>query len=286
MPCSGKTVEDDDPHIAYSNGWHLISNSNASAGHYRLNEGGNNQHNAVLTFDDLGTGSITYFYATSKKGGSAEVFVDNNDMGMVSYNGPTGSNRSPVFGASKAFSYGLTMGGHHTLEIRPIHDGIYIDGFCLPASATPTGTPPVHPGNTDMNNANMSAGQELVRSITLQAGTQAISIAAESSVAVPIQLVLIAPSGAVLQTASSSTGVVVLEAPITQSGVYIIKQVNLSLGPVQVWSVATPLVSTQLLAQNGVTTGKTEWPPPGGSFSPLLSSMLLEVFEQALAWHV
>jgi hypothetical protein len=289
LPCSGRTVEDNDPHIAYSNGWHSISNPSASAGHYALNEGGNNQHNAVLSFDDTApAGSVTYFFATSPKGGSAEIFLDNADMGAVSYNGPTGSNRSPVFGASKSFSYGPTMGGHHTLEIRPIHDGVYIDGFCLAASAMPTGTPSAHPGNTDMNDANASAGQEALRSITLPSGTQAISIAAEPSLNVPFQLVLIAPSGAVLQTASSSTGVVVLEAPITQSGVYIIKEVNLSLGPVQVWSVATPLVSTQLVAQmsSGPTVGPREGTPQRGPLPPLLSEILFEVGERLLAFHV
>jgi hypothetical protein len=60
---------------------------------------------------------------------------------------------------------------------------------------------------------------------------------------VPIQLVLINPSGTVVQTVNSSSGVAILEAPITQSGVYTIKVVNLSLGPVQIWSVTTPLVS-------------------------------------------
>jgi len=77
----------------------------------------------------------------------------------------------------------------------------------------------------------------------LPAGTQAISVAAESSAIVPIRLLLLDPSGRVLQTVNSSSGIAVLETPITQSGVYIIKTVNLSLGPVEIWSVATPLVS-------------------------------------------
>lgn len=51
LPCSGTRIEDDDAHISYSNGWHLINNSAASAGHYRLNEGGSSQHNIVMTFD-------------------------------------------------------------------------------------------------------------------------------------------------------------------------------------------------------------------------------------------
>jgi len=262
----------------------LISNSNASAGHYRLNEGGNNIHSAVLSFTTPAsqTGTIRYFYATSTKGGSAQVFVDGSSQGTtVNYNGPSGSNRSPVFGSHMDFTYVPNTNGNHTLEIRPIHDGVFIDGFCI-GNATATGSPAAHPGNTSEMNSNQSPGQESLTSITLPSGTQAISIAAEPSLNVPIQLVLIAPSGAVLQTASSSTGVVVLEAPITQSGVYIIKEVNLSLGPVQVWSVATPLVSTQQVAQmsNGEGT------PQGGPRSALLSEILFEVYERVLAFHV
>jgi len=265
----------------------LIFNSNASAGHYRLNEGGNNQHNAVLSFDDAApTGSVTYFFATSPKGGLAEVFIDSQDMGPVNYYGPSGSNRSPAFGpsASKSFSYGFTIGGHHTLEIRPIHDAVYVDGFCLPPSATVTGTPPAHPGNSSESLVTQSAGQALLSNITLPVGTQAISIAAESNVAVPIQLALINPSGTVVQTVNSSSGVAILEAPITQSGVYIIKVVNLSLGPVQIWSVATPLVATPLVSQ--MSNGPREGTPQGGPLSPLLSNILLTLYECVQASHV
>lgn len=79
-----------------------------------------------------------------------------------------------------------------------------------------------------------------MRNITLPAGTRAISVALESNLNVPMQLVLLDPTGKVVQTVNSSSGIAILEAPITKSGVYIIKTVNLSLGPLQVWSVATP----------------------------------------------
>jgi hypothetical protein len=288
-PCSGTVVEDNDPHIAYSNGWHLVNNSSASAGHFRLNEGGDNQHNAILTFyDPAPSGSVTYYYATSPKGGNAEVFLDNTDMGSVSYYGTTGSNRSPVFGAMNSYSYGFTTDGQHKLEIRPIHNandgrnGVYIDWFCL-GNATATGNPPAHPGITSESLVTQSAGQALLSNITLPAGTQAISIAAESSVAVPIQLVLINPSGRVVQTVNSSSGVAILEAPITQSGVYVIKTVNLSLGPVQIWTVATPLVSTSLVSQmsNGPTTERRKGTPQDGPRSPF-SDTLVAVCKRVL----
>jgi len=243
LPCNGTKIEDDDSHITYSNGWHILSNSNASASHYRLNEGGNNQHNVVLTFDTTPTqkGTITYFYATSPKGGTAQVLVDGQTQGTVSYYGSAGSNRTPVFGVSQTFNYDGTVDGHHKLELRPQRDASYIDGFCL-GSATATGTPLAGPGLTTQATNTVNAGQSSLRSITLPTGTQAISIAAESSSALPIQLVLLSPTGQVLQTVNSSSGVAILEAPITQGGVYVIKSVNLSLGPLQIWTVSTPYV--------------------------------------------
>jgi hypothetical protein len=209
-------------------------------------------------------------------------------MGTVSYNGSSGSNRSPEFGASASKSFPITMMGDHTLEIRPIKDAVYIDGFCIDGIATLSGTPAAHPGSTSESLVTQSAGQALLSSITLPAGTQAISIAAESSIAVPIQLVLINPSGTVVQTVNSSSGVAILEAPISQSGVYLIKVVNLSLGPVQVWSVATPLMSTSLVSQmsNGPPTGPRKGTLQGEPRSSLLSKILVEVCERVLTWPV
>jgi hypothetical protein len=241
LPCNGTRIEDDNPHISYSNGWHAINNSAASAGHYRLNEGGNNQHNVVVPFDTPATqtGTVTYFYGTSPKGGSADIYIDGSPKGTVNYNGPSGSNRAPVMGVSSSFNYGMTSDGHHTLEIRPIHDGVYIDGFCI-GNAVATGSPTNGPGATSESSGTQSGGQSLSRNLTLPTGTRAISVALESNLKVPMQLILLDPSGKVVQTVNSSSGVAILEAPITKSGVYIIKTVNLSLGPIEVWSVATP----------------------------------------------
>src|ERR1044072_3627727 len=110
LPCNGTTVEDDNSRISYSNGWHSLSNNNASGGHYRFSEGGSNQHNVVLTFDTSPAqkGTITYFYATSPKGGTAEILVDGQSEAIVSYYGSAGSNRAPVFGVSQKFNYNGT----------------------------------------------------------------------------------------------------------------------------------------------------------------------------------
>ncbi|HSB27764.1 MAG TPA: PKD domain-containing protein, partial [Pyrinomonadaceae bacterium] len=244
LPCGGTRVEDDDSHISYSNGWHLINNSAASAGHFRLNEGGNNQHNVSLSFDTspTATGAITYFYGTSPKGGSAEIFIDGASQGTINYNGSSGSNQAPAFGSSRSFTYGTRSTGHHMFEIRPIKNAVYIDGFCL-GTATPTGAPAAGPGTTTQQSATESSGQTQLTNLSLPSSTKAISIAVESTTNVPIQLVLVDPSGRVVQSVNSSSGLAILETPLTQGGTYILKTINLSLGPVQIWSVATPLIA-------------------------------------------
>ena len=244
LPCGGTRVEDNDNQISYSNGWHLINNPSASSGHFRLNEGGNSQHNVSLSFDTspTATGAITYFYATSPRGGSAEIVVDGASKGTLSYNGSAGSNKSPVFGSSRSFDYIAKPGGHHTFEIRPIKDAVYIDGFCL-GTATQTGAPANGPGTTTQSSATESPGQTLLSNLSLPSGTKAISIAVESNLKVPMQLVLIDPSGRVVQTVNSSSGLAILEAPLSQGGTYVLKTINLSLGPVQIWSVTTPWVA-------------------------------------------
>ncbi|HEX9286076.1 MAG TPA: hypothetical protein VF999_02295, partial [Thermoanaerobaculia bacterium] len=91
--------------------------------------------------------------------------------------------------------------------------------------------------------STLAAGQQSVQQLTVPAGALALSVVAEPSVNVPIQLVLIDPSGAVLRTADASSGFAVIQTPITRSGIYVVKLVNVGLGPVSVWTAATPLVA-------------------------------------------
>lgn len=123
--------------------------------------------------------------------------------------------------------------------IKNMSDAVYIDRFCLESSAS-YGQSTSGPGQTTTSTSNLSAGQELLNSLPVASGATVISVVAASSNNLPIKLALISPSGAVLQVADSTNGVAVISAPVTQSGTYIVKTVNLSLGPVQVWTAATP----------------------------------------------
>jgi hypothetical protein len=285
----GNCIEDTDPQVQFDNGWHLISDPDASAGHFRLNTGKDDRpHAASLTFSvPTGMiGKITYDYAKSPKGGTAQVILDGVPQSGISYSGPNGSTRDPEFRCADCSRTYTVGGGSHTLEIGHISGAVYVDRFCL-ENASPTSQPTSGPGPTSSNVDTLGAGQELTRSLSVQAGALEISVMAEPGIPAPIQLVLIDPSGSVLETADASSGFAVIERPVTQSGTYVIKVVNLSLGPVQVWSVATPLVSTQLVAQvsNGMTTGQRAGTPQGGPLASLLSNVLLEVCERVLTFH-
>jgi hypothetical protein len=230
--------EDDDAHIAYSGGWHLVNDADASAGHFRL---ANGKATASLTFDVPANqyGAVTYSYATSPKGGSAEIFIDGVSQGTISFNGTAGTTKAPAFGASKRFA-GLQPGSH-TFEIRG--DGlVYLDKICLESSSS-NAQPDSGPGTTSSSTASAIPGVDLVSQLTVPANALSVAAMAEAPSGVPIKIVLVDPTGLAVATATSGTnGIASLSQPVTAGGVYLLKITNLSAGPVSIWTAATPQV--------------------------------------------
>ncbi|MEJ7699641.1 MAG: sialidase family protein [Pyrinomonadaceae bacterium] len=232
-------IEDDDSRVAYSNGWHLINDAKASAGHFRLNNGTDTTHFARLSFDVTGQkGSIIYNYAKSTKGGSAEVVLDGVSKGVVNFKGTQGTMRAPEYGYNVKFD-GLSKGSH-MLELRNIMGSVYVDGFTLESAST-NSTPFSGPGKTTSSTNTVNAGSELLQSVNVEQGATALSVIAESNA--PIRLVVVDPSGSILGISDASNGSASVEMPVTQSGTYLIKVVNLNLGPVQVFTASTALVA-------------------------------------------
>jgi len=240
--------EDDDSRIGYSTGWHLVNSANASAGHFRLHNGRDTTHFASLSFavPEGQTGTLTYYYGKSTKGGSAEVFIDGISRGVITYVGPNGGLHDPEFksgGVPYQQKYTGISSGQHMFELRNLSDSIYIDGICLESAVPPTIVPSTGPGATSSNSSSLSAGQQSSKSLSLPANTKEVSVLAEANGNVPIRLVLVDPAGLTLKTVDATSGVAVLNTPVTSGGLYTIKVVNVSLGPVQVWTVATPLLT-------------------------------------------
>jgi hypothetical protein len=215
-----------------------MNDANASAGHYRFNASKDTSYFAKLAFDVTGQkGSITYNFAKSNKGGSAEVFLDGVSKGIVSFNG-TSSRKTPEFGYNVKFD-GLTTGSH-TLEVRNVRGTIYVDSFTL-ESATTNSTPFSGPGRTTSSTGTVSAGGELLQSVKVEEGAKALSVVAESNA--PIRLVVVDPSGSILGISDATDGLASVDMPVTQGGTYLIKVVNLSVGPIEVFTASTALVA-------------------------------------------
>ena len=230
-------LEDDATQIAYSNGWHLVSDPDASAGHFRMGAG---KATASLTFTvPAGQfGAVTYDYATSPKGGTADVLLDGVSQGTISFAGPNGSTKAPAFGFSQ--HYGGLQPGTHTLQING-SGTIYLDKICLESSSS-NSQPASGPGSTSANSSSLLAGQSLASQLTVPSTATAMSIVAESSAGV-VQVALIDPTGLTLATADTSSGLAVINTPVTAGGVYLVKLINVGVGPVNVWTMATPLVN-------------------------------------------
>jgi PKD repeat protein len=236
-------IEDNDSRIAYSGGWHLINSASASEGHFRYHSGNSTKHFASLDFSVPSgrTGSITYSFAKSPKGGTADIYLDGVLKQTVNYAGSIGSTQAPEFKPEYNVQYGSLSAGAHKLEIKNMNGVVYLDRLCLESSSS-NAQPLSGPGNTSNQSGSASAGQTSSSNYQLPAGAQEISVSAEASLNVPFKVVLVDPSGLTLQTADAVAGIATISSPVTQGGVYVIKVVNLSLGPLQFTATTTPTV--------------------------------------------
>ena len=252
-------MEDDDARVGYSAGWHAVNSSTASAGHFRMHSGNSATHFARVNFS-VGTnrtGTFSLYYGKSTKGGAAEVFVDGVSRGQVSFVGASGSNKSPDFGPSGApYEFrivGLST-GQHTFELRNMSNAVFVDRFCLQTTSQPqapsggsssqsswldSGLLTLQ-GPTTSNTMDLIVGQVSTSNLNLGPDATAISAVAETSSLVPLKLAVIDPSGLTVQIVDSVNGVAVISTPVSRGGLYTVKVINAGVGPVQVWTLATP----------------------------------------------
>ena len=242
-PPPPECIEDNDSRIAYSNGWHLVNYANASDGHFRYHSGSSAQHFANLDFSVPAghTGSLAYSFAKSPKGGTADIYLDGVFRQTINFAGSVGSTQAPEFKPEYQVQFGNLAAGGHKLEIKNLSGVVYVDRFCLQNSGS-NAQPATGPGNTSNQSSSVSAGQTSSSNYQMQTGSQQVSVVAESSLNVPFKLALVNPSGVTLQTVDAANGIAVLNASVTQSGVYVIKVINVSLGPLQFTTTVTPLV--------------------------------------------
>ena len=241
-PPPPQCYEDDDPHISYDNGWHTINDSNASAGHYHLKTGNADPHGMSFSYQlQSAQGTLQYFYATSSKGGTADVYLDGAFAATISYQGGSGSMHNPTFGVSASFN--IAGQGSHTFELRNINGPAYVDKICV-TNSSPSSQPSAGPGTTSTSTNALAIGQSLLQNLVVPSNALAYSVVAESSANVPYKLIVIDPSGKVLGTVNSSAnGIATVQGLVSVPGLYVIQMVNVGVGPVNIWTAATPEVT-------------------------------------------
>jgi len=255
-PPPPQCVGDSDPRIAYDNGWHTISDSNATDGSFHLDTGNDVQHALKFTFQlQSDTGTLRYFFAKSTKGGSAQVLIDGhipNTNGTINYQASagmagSGSMHDPFFkdatGTPFSVTYTLTGKGFHTFELVNLNGPAYVDEFCI-TNATSSTMATAGPGTTTTSTSALALGQSLLQNVLVPSNALGFSMAAEADVNVPYTLVVIDPTGKVLGSVnSSSNGIASVTMPVTATGLYVIQLVNVGLGPINIWTAATPQVT-------------------------------------------
>jgi hypothetical protein len=182
-------------------------------------------------------GALVYHFARSPKGGSADLYLDGVFRETIGYQGAHGTTRDPEFGFSARYD-GL-LPGAHTFELRNLRGVAYVDGFCL-ESAFGTAVAASGPGATSSAVQVLGVAQSALQSVSVAAGTTAISVAAVSESGGAFEVALVSPSGDVLATVPSAGGVAVLEAPVSGTGLYAVQTVNFAGAPLEVWTSATP----------------------------------------------
>jgi PKD domain len=227
--------EDDSGNIAYAKGWHTVKDNDATAGHFRTSSGSG----LSFTFQTLATrGTLTYRYATAKKAGTADLYLDGSKKQSVSYAGSAGSGNKPVFGASVTVP--LSGSGTHTFALQNTKGLNFVDQICV-TDGSSSSQPSSAPGETTESTDTVESGESLdPDQLFVPANAKSISVLAESSTSAPFAVAVVDALGNVVHSARSSNGVASLDVPVNGFGLYSIQLINLGLGPVTVWSAATP----------------------------------------------
>ncbi|HEV2852265.1 MAG TPA: hypothetical protein VHC97_05615 [Thermoanaerobaculia bacterium] len=213
------SIDDADPAVGYRSGWHRVSSPAASGGgyHRRMGSGTNSVARVVFTGDQ-----ITYFFARSNAGGTADVFIDGVLKGTVSY---FSASVTPTFGHSVAYS-GLGAGSHE-LRIEPRSGAVYVDGFELCTGGGANASAVQYRSVTQTSTGTLSL-TPLTRTVQMGPNDEEISVVVEGMAGpVTVQLLnslgsVIASGGALLPGFTASG----LDKTVPAPGTYTVKVLN------------------------------------------------------------
>jgi hypothetical protein len=138
----------------------------------------------------------------------------------------------------------LSRSGTHTVALQNTKGLNFVDQICV-SDGSSSSHPTSAPGETASSTDTVQPGEKLdPEELFVPANAKSISVLAETSTSVPFAVAVVDVLGNVVHSARSSNGVASLDVPVDGAGLYSIQIVDLGLGPVSVWSAATPYLST------------------------------------------
>jgi hypothetical protein len=160
----------------------------------------------------------------------------------VSYAGSSGTGNAPVFGASATLP--LSGSGTHTFALKNAKGLNFIDQICV-TDGSSSSQPAAAPGETTTSNDTVQPHDTLEPDqLFVPLNAKSVEVLAESTVSAPYAIAVLDPLGNVVNTATASNGIASLSVPVSGFGLYSVQVINLGVGPVNVWTAATPQLAT------------------------------------------
>jgi hypothetical protein len=229
------SLDDADRAVEYKRGWHRKSAAGASGGGYHVRVGGGNGASPTARVVFSGD-EITYHYAKSGVGGSADVYLDGALVETVSFAGAG----DPTFGHSRTYS-GLADGSHE-LVVEHRSGAAYVDGFevCSTPGGGADSLAATSHSETTTDTVSGSEGALIVRQLAVGDDAEHVSVVVEGS-PVPLTVRLLDPLGNLLATGGAlldGLAVSGLDAVPAGAGSYRLEIVN-TAGPLAKLQIST-----------------------------------------------
>ena len=198
-------IDDADPAVEYSGGWHRRTDGGTHGGyHRRMGGNGNGNGSAPAARVVFESEEITYLYVMSDRGGTADVYIDGDLRETLSYGPGQSGPENPTFGHVRTYS---DLGpGSHELVIEHRSGAVYVDGFafgCSGSGADPSAA--ASHSETEVGQASASEGPVIERTVSIGSLDESVSVVVEGS-AVPLTVSLLGPAGELLATGESLLG--------------------------------------------------------------------------------
>jgi hypothetical protein len=216
-------LDDSDRAIEYTGGWHRKANASASNGGYHERVGVNARGAAArLVFN--GT-SVTYLYAVSNQGGTADIYLDGALKQTLSYAGPG----AITFG--NTLTYSNLAAGSHELKIVHRTGAVYVDGFRVAGGTGANASAVQYTSQQQSSTGSTAEGPILLRTVAVGTSDVAMSVLVEGSAA-PLTVKILGPAGNVIASGGallagfSTSGV---DAPVSTAGTYTVQILGLGV---------------------------------------------------------